>query len=677
MFLVESWRHPERDTDLLHCAAFVTFFPHLIAGPIVRPHDIIPQLQYSALGRPRSENISAGLLIFLLGLGKKLVLADLFGGFADIGFDAAANGAQLSFFEAWYAAGAYALQIYFDFSGYSDMAIGLARMVNIRFPLNFDSPYQAANISAFWRRWHITLGAFLRDYVYIPMGGSRHGKYRRLGNLMLTMLLVGLWHGAAWRFVLWGGLHGVFLAIHAWFRGGGLRLPGPLAQGADAVRGRRRLGAVPRRWAGYRVVDAASDGRSERDCRAVHDRRVLAIPGTDRDPGAGAALSRRRADPEFSRGHGVSTARLVHRPRAAQHPCHVRTRPQLGVDVGVCVHRAGVVFRAQSCALPVFSVLIMLRRVVLPCLASLAIYLALFGLVLDRPLSLGMFRHLMDAKLARGASIEGRKLVIIAGSNGLYSHRCETMEPLLGIPCVNGGVVVGIGLDYLFAQWEKRLHPGDIVYLPMEEAQYIRSYAANSVGPDAAIMFRHERSTLAALGMDRWLGAAFSFDPRAALMSLIETALVWSGFQDPRAADVGSTNAWGDHVGHTAALGQTNAAHLATMMPFHQNAAAIASGDGTAMIRDFIAWAEAHGVIVVGGLPAGFARSPIPDAARDAICTIYTSAGARFIDLHDRYPPSAFFDTPDHLNEAAQIERSQAVAAALAVTLAPAQAASR
>ena len=230
MFLVEASRSPGRDADLLHCAAFVTFFPHLIAGPIVRPNDIIPQLRYSALARPLPENISAGLLIFLLGLGKKLVLADMFGGFADTGFDAAAAGAHLSFFEAWYATLAYALQIYFDFSGYSDMAIGLARMMNIRFPMNFDSPYQATNISAFWRRWHITLGAFLRDYVYIPMGGSRYGRRRRLVNLLVTMLLVGLWHGAAWRFVLWGGLHGIYLAVHVWFRGGGLRLPGPLAR---------------------------------------------------------------------------------------------------------------------------------------------------------------------------------------------------------------------------------------------------------------------------------------------------------------------------------------------------------------------------------------------------------------------------------------------------------------
>jgi alginate O-acetyltransferase complex protein AlgI len=231
MFLVESYKRPDRDTDLLHCAAFVTFFPHLIAGPIVRPHDIIPQLRYSGLAQPQAANLSAGLLIFLLGLGKKLVLADMFGGFADTGFDAAAAGAHLTFFEAWYATLAYALQIYFDFSGYSDMAIGLARMMNIQFPLNFDSPYQARDISDFWRRWHITLGAFLRDYVYIPLGGSRQGDLRRIGNLLLTMLLCGLWHGAAWRFVLWGGLHGIYLAFHTWFRRSGGRLPGPLAHG--------------------------------------------------------------------------------------------------------------------------------------------------------------------------------------------------------------------------------------------------------------------------------------------------------------------------------------------------------------------------------------------------------------------------------------------------------------
>jgi alginate O-acetyltransferase complex protein AlgI len=230
MYLVDALRNPNRDTDLLHCAAFVTFFPHLIAGPIVRPNEIIPQLRADDLAIPHIENITAGLIIFLLGLGKKLALADMFGGFADTGFDAAASGANLTFFEAWYATLAYALQIYFDFSGYSDMAIGLARMMNVRFPLNFDSPYQARDIGVFWRRWHMTLGAFLRDYVYVPLGGSRVGTKRRLANLMLTMLLCGLWHGAAWRFLLWGGLHGLFLAVHAWFHGRGPSLPSWLSR---------------------------------------------------------------------------------------------------------------------------------------------------------------------------------------------------------------------------------------------------------------------------------------------------------------------------------------------------------------------------------------------------------------------------------------------------------------
>lgn len=306
------------------------------------------------------------------------------------------------------------------------------------------------------------------------------------------------------------------------------------------------------------------------------------------------------------------------------------------------------------------------RRVVLPCVASLLLYLTLFGWVLDRPLTLGMFRTLIDAKLARGAGIDGRELVILAGSSGPYSHRCETIEPLLGLPCVNAGVAVGIGLDYLFARWLPVLRAGDIVYLPLEEAQYTRERAATSVGPDAAIMFRHDWRTLASLTAYRVLGAAFSFDARAGVMSLIETALARSGFIDPRAAALGSTNAWGDHVGHTAALGAIDAARLATIEPFHPTAAEILAGDGTAMLREFIARARAKGVVVVGGLPAGFADSPIPEPTRQAIRAVFEDAGAAFIDLHDSYPRSAFFDTPDHLNEPAQIVHSHAVAAALA-----------
>ncbi len=319
----------------------------------------------------------------------------------------------------------------------------------------------------------------------------------------------------------------------------------------------------------------------------------------------------------------------------------------------------------------------MIRGIFLPCLLSLVSYAIWFGAILDRPLTIGMFRDQIDAKMARGASIDGPKLVIIAGSNGPYSHRCETMEPLLGIACVNAGIAVGIGLDYLFARWETELHPGDAVYLPLEEAQFTRTWSATTLGPDAAIMFRHDWATLARLSSDRWAGAAFSFGPRAALMAVIETALVWTGFEDPREAAVGSTNAWGDHVGHTPELGRTNTARLATVMPYHETEATILSGDGTAMVRDFIGWANGRGVRVVGGLPAGFADSPIPTETRDAIRGVFVSAGAGFIDLDDRYPRSAFFDTPDHLNEPAQIAHSKAVAAMLAITLAPARAASR
>jgi D-alanyl-lipoteichoic acid acyltransferase DltB (MBOAT superfamily) len=230
MFLVDTARardplinadrrnHAAVNPPLLSYAAFVTFFPHLIAGPIVRPSEVIPQLTAATFPRPAADNLANGLTLFLLGLGKKLVLADLFGGFADTGFDAASHGITLTFFEAWYATLSYALQIYFDFSGYCDMAMGLARILNIRFPLNFNSPYTSTNIAEFWRRWHITLGAFLRDYLYIPLGGNRVGQMRGMANLMITMLFAGLWHGAAWNFVAWGGLHGAFLVTHAQYR---------------------------------------------------------------------------------------------------------------------------------------------------------------------------------------------------------------------------------------------------------------------------------------------------------------------------------------------------------------------------------------------------------------------------------------------------------------------------
>jgi len=230
MFLVDSARGQIGAVPFLEYACFVAFFPHLVSGPIVRPIHIIPQFINFAPSLNWRKNLPDGIEIFLLGLAKKVVLADSFAHFANLGFAAAGNGHPISFIESWVALLAYALQIYFDFSGYCDMAIGLARMFDIDFPINFNSPYQATNISDFWRRWNMTLSGFLRDYFYIPLGGNRHGESRRLLNLMATMLVAGLWHGAALRFVLWGMLHGVYLVVHRWFERLGLRLHTALAR---------------------------------------------------------------------------------------------------------------------------------------------------------------------------------------------------------------------------------------------------------------------------------------------------------------------------------------------------------------------------------------------------------------------------------------------------------------
>jgi alginate O-acetyltransferase complex protein AlgI len=225
MYLVDRARGEIQAVPFLEYACFIAFFPHLIAGPIVRPSHILPQLANLQPLLTWRARLAAGLEIFLLGLAKKLVLADGLARFADPGFAASARHDPLTLIEAWVALLAYALQIYFDFSGYSDMAIGLARLFGIDFPANFNSPYQARNIGDFWRRWNITLSGFLRDYLYIPLGGNRRGEARRIANLMITMLLGGLWHGAALRFVLWGALHGAYLVIHGWGERLGVRLP--------------------------------------------------------------------------------------------------------------------------------------------------------------------------------------------------------------------------------------------------------------------------------------------------------------------------------------------------------------------------------------------------------------------------------------------------------------------
>jgi D-alanyl-lipoteichoic acid acyltransferase DltB (MBOAT superfamily) len=215
-YLVDAYRGDAEEYNFLEFSLFVMYFPQLIAGPIVHHKEIIPQFRHSEI-RLSYVDLAAGLTLFAVGLFKKVMIADLVTAWSDPVFAAAKAGTPPDFFAAWGGALSFTFQIYFDFSGYTDMALGLALMMGIRLPLNFDSPYKSTNIIDFWRRWHMTLSRFLRDYVYIPLGGNRRGPARRYVNLLAAMLLGGLWHGAAWTFVVWGALHGLYLIInHGW-----------------------------------------------------------------------------------------------------------------------------------------------------------------------------------------------------------------------------------------------------------------------------------------------------------------------------------------------------------------------------------------------------------------------------------------------------------------------------
>ncbi len=217
-FLVDTYQRRVGEYRFVHYGLFVSYFPHLVAGPVLHHAQMMPQFGNPAIYRLDTGNFSAGLAIFGIGLLKKIVFADGISPYADAIFKPADAGLSPELGEAWLGALAYTFQLYFDFSGYSDMAIGLSWMFNVRLPFNFDSPYRASSISDFWRRWHISLSNFLRDYLYIALGGNRKGTFRRYVNLAVTMLLGGLWHGASWSFVLWGGLHGAYLMINHAFR---------------------------------------------------------------------------------------------------------------------------------------------------------------------------------------------------------------------------------------------------------------------------------------------------------------------------------------------------------------------------------------------------------------------------------------------------------------------------
>jgi alginate O-acetyltransferase complex protein AlgI len=296
-FLVDVYQRKAADFNPVRYGLFVTYFPHLIAGPILHHREMMPQFQRPEIFRCNPAWLAAGLTIFVLGLFKKTVLADRYASLGHNTWAAADAGTTaIGFFEAWGAALAYTLQLYFDFSGYSDMAIGLALMIGVQLPLNFHSPYKARSITEFWRRWHMTLSRFLRDYLYIPLGGNRRGPLRRYGNLLLTMLLGGLWHGAGWTFLVWGALHGLLLVVHGLWRSAlgrlphsALRgqLPRPLRQAGDKAMSLLGWGltftAVVVGWVFFRAADlpaalAVLQGMAGHNGAQLPDQLIQALP---------------------------------------------------------------------------------------------------------------------------------------------------------------------------------------------------------------------------------------------------------------------------------------------------------------------------------------------------------------------------------------------------------------
>lgn len=220
-FVIDSYKRYHLSYDFLDYCLFVTFFPQLIAGPIVLPTEMLSQFEAEENKKINWENMNKGLYIFSIGLAKKVIIADTIANFANAGFDMMD---KLNFIEAWLTSISYTLQLYFDFSGYCDMAMGIGLMFNIVLPANFNSPYKSTNIQEFWKRWHMTLGRFMTNYLYIPLGGNRKGEVKTLRNLFIVFLASGIWHGAGWNFVIWGMLHGVCILVHRVWKNSGKKL---------------------------------------------------------------------------------------------------------------------------------------------------------------------------------------------------------------------------------------------------------------------------------------------------------------------------------------------------------------------------------------------------------------------------------------------------------------------
>ncbi len=220
-YLVDAYRKEVQEYDFLNYALFVTFFPHLIAGPILHHSEMMPQFANIRKKVINHKNISVGLFLIAVGLFKKVIIADNLSDFVGSMFDVIPT---LDFFEAWFGSLAYTFQLYFDFSGYCDMALGIALLFNIKLPVNFNSPYKSENIQDFWRKWHMTLSRFLKNYIYIPLGGNRLGEFKTYRNLFLTFLIGGIWHGANWTFIMWGIMHGLATCVHRFWKKFNIRI---------------------------------------------------------------------------------------------------------------------------------------------------------------------------------------------------------------------------------------------------------------------------------------------------------------------------------------------------------------------------------------------------------------------------------------------------------------------
>jgi D-alanyl-lipoteichoic acid acyltransferase DltB (MBOAT superfamily) len=269
-YLVDRYRGEINENGMLDYCLFVMFFPKLIAGPIVYYNELMPQFAGMRKKTLTFKNLAYGISLVSIGLFKKIAVADLFARYADRGFDVAAS---LSFAEAWVASLSYTLQIYFDFSGYTDIAIGSAYFFNVALPINFDSPYKSLNMQEFWRRWHITLSRWLTKYLYIPLGGSHGGALRTYFNVLITFMLCGLWHGAGWTYLAWGGMHGVGIIVFRMWRLTGLKMPTTISWGITFL-------YVNCAWVLFRAGDFKDAVRVYKGMLDVGTINLYSIPGT-------------------------------------------------------------------------------------------------------------------------------------------------------------------------------------------------------------------------------------------------------------------------------------------------------------------------------------------------------------------------------------------------------------